>query len=280
MRVPSPVVTGRNYGHVAVALLIALLLALFCAPRAAGAECSRAAPYREARTDSSALRLVVNAPAYRLDVFEHGVLTRSYGVAIGTPRYPTPRGSFTVSEVEWNPWWIPPPAEWARKDTVTPPGPANPMGRVKLYFQTLYFVHGTPAEKSIGTAASHGCVRMKNLDAIALARLVQRHAAPHITDADVDSLLAHYGRTRRVELAWPVPLEIRYDLVEVRGDSLFVYRDIYRLARGRTLAAAVSAAAAALGIEPGLIRTPPLRDAVRRSARGTAAVALSALSAP
>ena len=70
--------------------------------------------------------------------------------------------------------------EWARGREYTPPGPNNPMGRVKLFFMPLYFIHGTPERESIGTPASHGCVRMKNADIIELFDLV-----PCYTDVEI-----------------------------------------------------------------------------------------------
>ena len=50
------------------------------------------------------------------------------------------------------------------------------MGRVKIFFaEPDYYIHGTEAEESLGTAASHGCLRMSNDDVIELARLVMEH---------------------------------------------------------------------------------------------------------
>lgn len=89
----------------------------------------------------------------------------------------------------------------------------------------------TPLDASIGSAASHGCIRLHNADAIALARLVHRYGTPRLTDEAVARLVADTA-TRRVELEIPVPITLRYDRVEVRDDSLFVYRDVYGLTTG------------------------------------------------
>lgn len=177
------------------------------------------------------LTLDLNIPAYRLDVFETGAPRKSYRVAVGMRQFRTPVGSFAISVIEWNPWWVPPPSPWAAGEKVTPPGPTNPMGRVKLYFRPFYFLHGTPHEESLGTAGSHGCVRMSNADALALARLVQRLGSPETTESEVDWLIADTTTTRRFSLSTPVPLRIRYDLVELRDDSLRFYPDVYRASR-------------------------------------------------
>ena len=145
------------------------------------------------QTAGSSVRVELNIPAFRLDVWRDSVRVESFGVAVGSRRYATPRGSFAITTVTWNPWWYPPPSEWAANDTVTPPGPANPMGRVKVQLATTYFIHGTPLEASIGSAASHGCIRMRNADAIAFARLLQESAGIAMSDSALEHLFAVVG---------------------------------------------------------------------------------------
>lgn len=229
------------------------------------------------RSRRTTISLVLNVPAYRLDLFEDGVLTRSYGVAVGARQYPTPTGSYSITQLEWNPWWVPPAADWARDEVVTPPGWNNPMGRVKLHFRPYYFLHGTPLEESIGSAASHGCVRMANADAIALARIVQRNGVPGVSDSTIDSLLADTSRTRRYELAEPVPLDIRYDVAELRHDSLWLYPDVYRLVRGR-LAERALAVLAEAGFDTTAVDRARLSAAAREATRRATGVALEELA--
>lgn len=174
------------------------------------------------------LRLDLNIPENRLRVYEGDRLLRSYPVSVGLPGHDTPTGSFKISRAEWNPWWRPPEREWAKDDKDTPPGPNNPMGRVKLFFLPLYFIHGTPDHENIGQAASHGCVRMLNADVIALSRLIHSRAAPQVTSADIDRILSRSGTTRVVGFRDSIPVVIRYDPVVVRGDSVTVFPDIYK----------------------------------------------------
>jgi murein L,D-transpeptidase YcbB/YkuD len=105
------------------------------------------------------------------------------------------------------------------------------MGRVKLFFMPLYFIHGTPAGESIGTPASHGCVRMLNEDVIALARLLHQRAAPEVTAARLDQLSRPSSNTQRVNFSGTIEINIRYDAVEVTGSEIFVYPDIYSMNR-------------------------------------------------
>jgi murein L,D-transpeptidase YcbB/YkuD len=184
-------------------------------------------PERTPGRASEQLALELNVPAYRLDVREAGVVTRSYTVSVGSPGFPTPRGSFLITDIVWNPWWHPPSRDWARGMTPAPPGADNPMGWVKINFRPLYFIHGTPVEESLGRAASHGCVRMANDDAIALARILHRVGTPDLTPSQLDRLERNPRRTETIVLRWPVPLDIVYDLAEVRDDTLRIYPDVY-----------------------------------------------------
>lgn len=185
-------------------------------------------------------------------------MLRSFPVAVGMRRYPTPTGDFAITEIEWNPWWRPPDSWWARNDTVTPPGPRNPMGKVKMPFGRKLYLHGTTVPSSIGKAASHACVRMYNADAVSLAKLVQSYAGGALTDAGTDSIIARWRPTRLVELPSPVPIRIVYRLVELEGDELVVYPDVYRRGRDSVETDALALLAAAgydtAAVDRGLLR--------------------------
>jgi hypothetical protein len=104
------------------------------------------------------------------------------------------------------------------------------MGKVKLYFASLYYLHGTPKVKEIGTPASLGCVRLRNEDAVALARLVHHHAVAPLPAGKLEQLTGTRSwRTHVYPLQSPIPVHIAYDLAEVRDGQLAVYRDFYRL---------------------------------------------------
>ena len=240
-----------------VSLFLLLLLAVCCrapsehrlglaalaAPSTPRRPWNPAEPRRPTSLDE--LTLWLNVPAFRLNVLVAGRVERSYPVAVGATRYATPRGEFEITHVIWNPWWYPPKSEWARNEKVTPPGPSNPMGKVKLHMRGPYFLHGTPLPLSIGSPASHGCIRMLNEHAIALARLVQGAGGALVDDATTDSLAGPLYETREIELPRPIPFRITYDLAEVRHDTLFVYPDVYRTGRGTQRAHVLAALASA-----------------------------------
>jgi hypothetical protein len=173
------------------------------------------------------LRIEVNLPAFRVDVLDGGERVASYLACVGAAGFPTPVGEYEIARVAWSPWWHPPASPWAAGKTAVPPGPTNPMGRAKLEFRPLYYLHGTADTASLGCAASHGCVRLSNEDVVALARRVHRFGRPETSAEELDRLAADPERTRTFELERPVPLAIVYRVAEVEGDELLLHADIY-----------------------------------------------------
>ena len=125
------------------------------------------------RDRSSELQIDLSERVMR--VVEGGEEVRRYEVAVGSRKHPTPRGTFRTGRIVWNPGWVPPDSDWARDEKPRPPGdPKNPMRGVKIYFrEPAYYIHGTNAPGSIGQAASHGCIRMRERDAVKLGRWIE-----------------------------------------------------------------------------------------------------------
>ena len=134
---------------------------------------------------------------------------RQYDVAVGTKAHPTPMGHFTVKHIVWNPAWVPPNAGWAKgKQPAAPGDPKNPMRAVKIFFQEPdYYIHGTNDENSIGEAASHGCIRMTESDAVALAKYLMEQTGAHHDDSWYDNVQASLKPTD-VNLPHGVPMAI------------------------------------------------------------------------
>ena len=198
------------------------------APGALGGSFQRAA-------DSVAV--VLNLPAYRLDLHAGGS-TISYAIAIGAARYPTPRGQFILRRIELNPAWVPPSSDWARDRAPMGPGPRNPMGRAKVEFLSTYYLHGTPEPESVGSAASHGCVRMRNADVLELAAHLLAWGRPDLDGATIARWVADPVTRRRLPLERHVTLDVRYDLIEIRAGRVEVHGDPYRLRSDSTDAVA------------------------------------------
>lgn len=122
--------------------------------------------------------IILNIPATQLTVYDRGVPVRHHKVAVGTPRWPTPTGKFSIDEIQWNPWWLPPKSDWAKSAEKTPPGPGNPLYPVKLMMEKALRIHGTRSTWSIGRAASHGCMRMYRDEARDLAEFFEAQLKP------------------------------------------------------------------------------------------------------
>jgi lipoprotein-anchoring transpeptidase ErfK/SrfK len=134
---------------------------------------------------------------------------RRYSVAVGTKAKPTPMGRFTVKHIVWNPAWHPPDQKWAKGKKPAGPGdPKNPMKIVKIFFQEPdYYIHGTDIEDSLGSAASHGCIRMAQEDVYKLARYLQDHAGAKKSD-DWYAQVINGSSSQSVILPRAVPLAI------------------------------------------------------------------------
>ena len=169
---------------VALTFLMAGLVSL---PACAQIELPRTAP--TAGRDSGKPEpgaLVRNAPlelradlrARNLTASQGGSTLRTYSIAIGQPKYPTPPGIYMIRKIVWNPSWKPPPgSDWAKGKTEKGPGdPGNPMKVVKIFFKEPdYYIHGTDDVESLGGAESHGCLRMDPGEVADLAKMVMEH---------------------------------------------------------------------------------------------------------
>lgn len=116
---------------------------------------------RPALLNRTAGRIVVVKSKFVLNLWLDGKLAKQYPIAHGMPAYPTPTGSYVVTEMLENPTWTPPNSPWAAGLEPVPPGESNPLGTRWIGTSApLIGIHGTPQSWSIGTQASHGCVRM------------------------------------------------------------------------------------------------------------------------
>lgn len=111
--------------------------------------------------------IVVDLSERRIRLYDGSKLEVTYRCAIGTPSHPTPKGEFEIVLKRYLPTWVNPALNgWgADMPKSIPPGPGNPLGTraLNLSASGIRF-HGTTAIGSIGTAASHGCMRMRRAD--------------------------------------------------------------------------------------------------------------------
>ncbi|MDQ3934318.1 MAG: L,D-transpeptidase/peptidoglycan binding protein [Actinomycetota bacterium] len=114
----------------------------------------------------------IDRSSFRLRLFKRLRRVRTYGVAVGQAGYGTPGGLFRVRSKDWNPAWHVPNSPWAgslRGQTIPPGDPRNPLRVVFMSLGGAIGIHGTSEPWSIGTRASHGCIRMRSGDVRNLA---------------------------------------------------------------------------------------------------------------
>lgn len=114
--------------------------------------------------------ITVDRAAFRLSLWKNLRLAKSYTVAIGQVGLDTPAGLYEIQNKAVDPVWSVPNSAWAGDlaGTTVPPGPSNPIKARWLGIFDGAGIHGTDAVYSLGTAASHGCVRMAIPDVIEL----------------------------------------------------------------------------------------------------------------
>ena len=107
--------------------------------------------------------VVVNRGAYRLTLYKRLKQVRSYPIAVGQAGLETPAGLYKIQNKAVNPAWTVPNSPWAGSlaGRVIPGGTAeNPLKSRWLGVYDGVGVHGTADRGSIGSNASHGCIRM------------------------------------------------------------------------------------------------------------------------
>ncbi|HEU0130766.1 MAG TPA: L,D-transpeptidase family protein [Mycobacteriales bacterium] len=129
--------------------------------------------------------ILVRTGENKLYLYQHGRITRTFGVATGSPRYPTPHGRFEVVLKRYLPTWVNPWSPWSMHEPARiGPGPNNPLGTRAMNLSAPGIrIHGTPADRSIGYSVSHGCIRMHIPDVEALYPLVPTHTPVFILSA-------------------------------------------------------------------------------------------------
>jgi L,D-transpeptidase-like protein/putative peptidoglycan binding protein len=147
-------------------------------------------PTRIVRPEISTAQLAARYPAFitidrgsfTLRLFRKLRFFKAYRIAVGQQGLETPSGQYTINDKQVNPSWHVPNSPWAGSlaGRIIPPGPADPIKSRWLGFYNGAGIHGTDALWSLGTAASHGCIRMSIPDVEELFELVPLHAPIYV----------------------------------------------------------------------------------------------------
>ena len=130
--------------------------------------------------------ITVNRSSFELTLWNDLEPAQTYTVAVGQPAYPTPTGLYTIGSKQVDPVWSVPNSDWAGElaGTVVEGGTAeNPLKARWMSITDGAGIHGTDITSSLGTAASHGCIRMAVPDVIELYDQVPIGTPIYIGDA-------------------------------------------------------------------------------------------------
>ena len=180
-------------------------------------------------------RVVVNIPAYRMDVFDNGRLLKSYKIGIGYPEFPLPTGLREAKAIIFNPPWTPPDEPWVEAPNskvkvgqkVEAGSKLNPLGVLKIPIGSPSLIHGGKSPAKLGTFASHGCVGLTDPMAQDFSKVLAQLAGTKLSDADISGYKRNRSETKQVTLSRPVPVELRYETIVAEDGKLHIYRDVY-----------------------------------------------------
>lgn len=177
-------------------------------------------------------RIVVNAPAYRMDIFQEGKLIKSYKIGIGYPEFPLPSGMRKADTIIFNPTWTPPDEAWVKGKveagkTVEAGSKQNPLGPIKIPIGLPSLIHGGKSPAKLGGFASHGCVGLTNPQVQDFAFELGKLSGLSLTAADIKNYEKQKTETKNVKLNKAVPVELRYETILVENGKLRIFRDVY-----------------------------------------------------
>src|SRR5215213_1332991 len=177
-------------------------------------------------------RVVVNAPAYRMDVFQDGKLVKTYKVGIGYPEFPLPKGIRKASNIIFNPTWTPPDEPWVKGkikagEKIEAGSKLNPLGPIKIPIGLPSLIHGGKSPARLGNFASHGCVGLTNSQVKDFALEIAKLTGTGLTPQDIANYEKQKTETKDVKLKTPLQVELRYETIVVENGVLKIYRDVY-----------------------------------------------------
>lgn len=199
-----------------------------------GGGMENAAAAQKPNSIPSDTRIVVNAPAYRMDVFKDGQLVRSYKVGIGYPEFPLPTGMRKANEIIFNPTWTPPDEPWVEGSNKVKAGQKieagsslNPLGPIKIPIGLPSLIHGGKNTGRLGTFASHGCVGLTSPQVQDFALALAQISGTELSNDDISAYEKAKTETKNLKLSQTIPVELRYETLVVEDGKLRVYRDVY-----------------------------------------------------
>lgn len=179
------------------------------------------------------IRITVNAPAFRLTLWQNGKEVSAYPIGIGQKNLPIPIGEREAKAVIFNPHWIPSDSVWAfggeevaPEEGIKPNDPRDPLGKIKIPLGAGYMIREATKADDIGRAVSHGCILMLRADLFDLVEKIITARNPLANKSWIAQLRDSHQRHAE-PLDPPLLVDINYDLQVVEGGALRIYPDVY-----------------------------------------------------
>ncbi len=177
-------------------------------------------------------RIVVNAPAYRMDAFQDGKLVKTYKIGIGYPEFPLPSGMRKADTIIFNPTWTPPDEPWVKGNIkagqkVEAGDKLNPLGPIKIPIGLPSLIHGGKNPARLGTFASHGCVGLTNAQVQDFSLVLSQISGTQLTPEEIKNYEKQKTETKNFKLNAPIQIELRYETIVVEDGKLKIFRDVY-----------------------------------------------------
>ena len=158
---------------------------------------------------STTMRVEVDLAARKLYLYEGDTRVATHAVAVGSSKWPTQTGEWTIKQAIFNPEWVPPDESWAEeRDPKKSGAPNNPLGRAQLVYDLPRTIHGTNQPSSIGQAVSHGSIRMTNAEIVPLAKRIMEANGAGKDDAWYARASSQRTEKFVVDLPTPVPIRV------------------------------------------------------------------------
>ena len=180
------------------------------------------------------INITVNVPAFRLTLWQNGKEVRTYEIGVGMKKFPIVIGQRRVTQVIWNPEWVPPDSEWVIEghsdvepgEKVKAGDPRNPLGKLKIPLGDGFLIHQAAKPGDLGHLVSHGCIRMLKDDIADLANSIVTARGLNIRPEQIARAMTSTDRLA-AKLDPPIVVDVDYDTIVVEGGVLHIYPDVY-----------------------------------------------------
>ena len=219
------------------------------------------------------IRLTLNLPSFRLTLWQNGKEVKSYYIGVGVKAHPLYIGDREVTQLIWNPDWIPPSSDWVLGIKGVSPGEVikasdarNPLGKMKIPLGDRYLIHQAGKASDVGNLVSHGCIRMLLRD---IYDLSEKIVAARSLPVSRKRILAAKGSKRMlvVNLDEPMPVDINYDTLVIEEGWLHIYPDVYD--RGTNRTARLRARLVAANVDEASLSESTLKQILAKGTRRT-----------